>query len=69
MNASVGVEGGARYRRGDKAAGKVTYWRYQELGTERHRAQPFLRPALSSNTATVLQEFIFELQRQMTIKG
>lgn len=69
MSASVGVAGGARYRRGDKADGKVTYFRYVEFGTERSRALPFLRPALANNTNRVLQEFIFELQRQMTLKG
>lgn len=69
MGGAVGVDGGARYRRGDKQSGKVTYWRYVETGTERSRARPFLRPALASNTSRVLQEFIFELQRQMNLKG
>lgn len=69
MIAAVGVEGGARYRRGDKQRGKTTHWRFQELGTKRHRAQPFLRPALANNTAAIMQEFIFELQRQMQIRG
>lgn len=69
MGAAVGVEGGARYRRGDKDRGKTTYWRYVETGTERSRAKPFLRPALANNTAAIMQEFIFELQRQMQIRG
>lgn len=69
MHGSVGVEGGARYRRGDKDAGKTTYWRFVELGTERSRARPFLRPALANNTEQAMQELIHELERQMTLKG
>lgn len=69
MHGSVGVEGGARYRRGDKDAGKTTYWRFVETGTERSRARPFLRPALSQNTNEAMQALVFELGRQLTLKG
>ncbi|MCE8052279.1 hypothetical protein HOP61_13290 [Halomonas daqingensis] len=63
---SVGVRGGARYRRGDKARGLVTYWRYVELGTENAPAQPFLRPALAENQQQVFERFIQELGAEIT---
>lgn len=65
MSARVGVMGGANYRKGDKDQGKVTYWRYVELGTGRSRARPFLRPALANNTDQVLQEVVAEIKAQL----
>ena len=51
---SVGVRKTKRGVRG----GNSFYWWFQELGTSRTRAQPFMRRALSENQAAVFQEFL-----------
>jgi HK97 gp10 family phage protein len=66
----VGVLGGAKgYAKasGDvKGQGKANpggdtfYWRFLEFGTEKMRAQPFLRKALSENVNAATSEFIRE---------
>ncbi|OHV12121.1 HK97-gp10 family putative phage morphogenesis protein [Kushneria phosphatilytica] len=65
MSARVGVRGGARYRKGDKEAGKVTYWRFVEFGTGRSRARPFLRPAMNENVESVFSTFVAEMRRSI----
>lgn len=52
----VGVRGGAR-----KGASDVFYWRFLELGTEKMRARPFLRPALEQNSQDVYDKLAAEL--------
>lgn len=61
----AGTRSSARYRRGDKPKGLVTYWRFVELGTSRSRARPFLRPALTNNATQVMQDVIEEMRRQL----
>lgn len=61
----VGVEGGARYQRGDKRRGLTTYFRFVELGTQHSPPTPFLRPALQSNQREVLNAFIEELDKSI----
>ncbi|ALZ86830.1 hypothetical protein APT59_09955 [Pseudomonas oryzihabitans] len=58
----VGVMGGARY---DKKSPNPTYWRFVELGTERSRARPFMRPALDNNVPDVIQTFIDVLDDEL----
>ena len=54
----VGVKGGAKQRVGTgNSGGDTWYWRFQEFGTSRHAAQPFMRPALSNNKDAVEAEF------------
>lgn len=71
MTVRVGVMGeegsrsSARYRRGDKPKGLVTYWRFVEMGTSHSRARPFLRPALMHNATQVLDGVIAEMTRQL----
>ncbi|WP_110641796.1 HK97-gp10 family putative phage morphogenesis protein [Salinicola sp. CPA57] len=65
MRVKVGVRGGARYRKGDKDKLLTTYFRFVELGTERSRARPFLRPALKNNHQAVLKQFLDEMNRQL----
>lgn len=47
----VGVRGGARGA--DRPYHTPWYWRLQELGTQHHRAQPFMVPALEQNAEAV----------------
>ncbi|MBF4377308.1 HK97-gp10 family putative phage morphogenesis protein, partial [Vibrio anguillarum] len=46
--------------------GNTPHWHLVELGTERSRAQPFLRPALSENTNKVVDTLIVELDKEST---
>lgn len=61
----AGTRSSARYRRGDKPKGLVTYWRFVEMGTSHSRARPFLRPAINNNGTHVMQEVIEEMKRQL----
>ena len=56
---SVGVQGGAKPVKGDKDTG---HWRLLEFGTEKMRAQPFMRPALESNVGKVAATFVESLE-------
>ena len=56
---SVGVQGGAKPVKGDKDTG---HWRLLEFGTEKMRAQPFMRPALESNVGKVAETFVESLE-------
>lgn len=56
----VGVRGGAR-----KGSSDVWYWRLLELGTEKMRARPFLRPALENNSQSVADNLTRELSKAL----
>ena len=56
---SVGVQGGAKPVKGDTDTG---HWRLLEFGTEKMRAQPFMRPALESNVGKVAETFVESLE-------
>jgi HK97 gp10 family phage protein len=45
--------------------GNTPHWHLLELGTEQARAQPFLRPAIYSNMATVQEVFIKKMGQQL----
>lgn len=62
---SVGVQGGARYRKKPTQEAPF-YWRYIETGTEHQRAQPFLMPALQDNTEKVLSDLVSSLSKRIT---
>lgn len=47
------------------AKGNTPHWHLVELGTERARAQPFLRPALESNIGKVQEVFADKLEKQI----
>jgi HK97 gp10 family phage protein len=66
----VGVVGGARLRGNDKTReaqsadlpGKATqHWRLIEFGSEKNRAQPFLRPAMATKQNAVIETVVSEL--------
>ncbi len=76
---SIGVKGGARRytnnarnRRARRVGqsyegpGKVYYWRFLEFGTQKMKAQPFMRPALSENVEQVMDVVAAELDTQLT---
>jgi len=64
----VGVAGGAkgfaaavgelRGKGKGNPGGDTFHWRFLELGTSKMRAQPFMRPALESNTGAATSEFV-----------
>lgn len=56
----VGVRGGAR-----KTGDNVFWWRFLELGTERIRARPFLRPALEGQASSVSDTLTRELSKAL----
>lgn len=58
INATLATRNGRGKIIGYVVAGnkKVKYARYQEFGTRRHRAHPFLRPALYENRQTFIGE-------------
>jgi HK97 gp10 family phage protein len=71
---SVGVKGGAQYYKNNKAnraaqrvgqsyegAGKVYYWRFLELGTQKMKAQPFMQPALADNAEKATDAIVADL--------
>lgn len=68
----VGVRGGARSEKSNRssnssndAGSSVWYWRLLEFGTSEMAAQPFMRPALESNTEKATDAIVTELKRQL----
>lgn len=68
----VGVLGGARITKSrpkgsDPAGpgGDTRYWAYVEFGTERSRAQPFMRRALEESAQAATNEFIQQYQKAL----
>lgn len=47
------------------AKGNTPHWHLIELGTEKARAQPFLRPALADNIGPVTDKFAVELDKEL----
>ena len=45
--------------------GNTPHWHLIELGTEKARAQPFLRPALADNIGPVIDKFAVELDKEI----
>lgn len=45
--------------------GDTWYWRFLEFGTERTRAQPFLRPALEQNISAATDAFVREYDKAL----
>lgn len=45
--------------------GDTWYWRFLEFGTERTRAQPFLRPALEQNISAAMDTFVREYDKAL----
>jgi len=58
----VGVRGGAR---SSKSKTPPWYWRLLEFGTEKMKAQPFLRPSLENNVSAVTEKLVTELKNEI----
>lgn len=56
--ASLGALGEIAGKGKKNPGGDTFYWRYQEFGTSKMRAQPFLRRSLSENIDEATSEFI-----------
>jgi HK97 gp10 family phage protein len=64
-NVRAGRAGASYAVGGDKSnpGGDTFYWRFLEFGTERTRAQPFMRRALSENVSAAVAEFSKEFPK------
>src|SRR5690606_24043644 len=49
--------------------GNTPHWHLVELGTERAKAQPFLRPAASESVSEIFNTVATELERQVGIEA
>lgn len=47
------------------ARGNTPHWHLIELGAEKARAQPFLRPAMESNMAAAIDKYAIELEKEI----
>lgn len=47
------------------ARGNTPHWHLVEFGTERAKAQPFMRPALANNINQVINSFTFEFDKEL----
>lgn len=60
---------GVRKRKKGQGGGNTFYWWWVELGTEKNRARPFLRPALANNREAVFKEFLSSAKYQLIKLG
>jgi len=66
-NADVKVRIGVLSDRSGRDSGTdAFYWVFQEFGTSRHPAQPFLRPAFESNKYAALNAITSSLRKGIT---
>lgn len=68
LGASV-VSVGLRKTKAGTRGGNTFYWWWVELGTERSRARPFMRPALENNREAVFKEFLSSAKYQLVKLG
>lgn len=64
----VGVLGGASIKGSNEDGGlksPTPHWRLLEFGTEKMRAQPFMRPALSENISACIETFAAETNKSI----
>lgn len=47
------------------ARGNTPHWHLVEFGTERAKAQPFMRPALANNINQLINSFTFEFDKEL----
>lgn len=62
---AVVISVGVRMRKRGQKGGNTFYWWWVELGTEKNRAKPFLRPALANNREAVFREFLSSAKYQL----
>jgi len=66
---AVIISVGVRMRKRGQKGGNTFYWWWVELGTEKNRAKPFLRPALANNREAVFKEFLSSAKYQLIKLG
>ena len=66
---AVVISVGVRMRKRGQKGGNTFYWWWVELGTEKNRAKPFLRPALANNREAVFKEFLSSAKYQLIKLG
>lgn len=66
---AVVVSVGVRMRKRGQKGGNTFYWWWVELGTEKNRAKPFLRPALANNREALFKEFLSSAKYQLIKLG
>lgn len=62
---AVVISVGVRMRKRGVGGGNTFYWWWVELGTEKNRAKPFLRPALQNNREALFREFLSSAKYQL----
>ncbi|WP_273823024.1 HK97-gp10 family putative phage morphogenesis protein [Pseudomonas asplenii] len=62
---AVIISVGVRMRKRGVGGGNTFYWWWVELGTEKNRAKPFLRPALQNNREALFREFLSSAKYQL----
>ncbi|QBR32832.1 MULTISPECIES: HK97-gp10 family putative phage morphogenesis protein [Pseudomonas] len=66
---AVVISVGVRMRKRGQKGGNTFYWWWVELGTEKNRAKPFLRPALANNREALFKEFLSSAKYQLIKLG
>jgi HK97 gp10 family phage protein len=66
---AVVVSVGVRQKKRGQGGGNTFYWWWVELGTEKTRARPFMRPALANNKEAVFREFLSSAKFQLIKLG
>ncbi|MDS9879442.1 hypothetical protein RMI40_31890 [Pseudomonas protegens] len=66
---AVVISVGVRMRKRGVGGGNTFYWWWVELGTEKNRAKPFLRPALANNREALFKEFLSSAKYQLIKLG
>lgn len=64
----VGVRGGARFQKSGEGlpGGNTTgYWRLQEFGTVKQKAQPFMRPAMATKLSEAISVIVGSINKEL----
>ncbi|MBY5942772.1 HK97 gp10 family phage protein [Halomonas sp. DP5N14-9] len=67
LKMSVGVRGGSTSKKSNASnpGGDTYYWRFKEFGTEKMRADPFMRPALQESIEPATDEFLRQFDKAL----
>ncbi|MBN8410694.1 HK97-gp10 family putative phage morphogenesis protein [Halomonas litopenaei] len=67
LKMSVGVLGGStsKAKNTNNPGGDTYYWRFKEFGTEKMRADPFMRPALQESIEPATDEFLRQFDKAL----
>lgn len=67
LKMSVGVRGGStsKAKNANNPGGDTYYWRFHEFGTEKMRADPFMRPALQESIEPATDEFLRQFDKAL----